>query len=1568
MYYGQCLECQIQTTKLCQQCNTIICQECFDKSHKSFVVFKTHVLKEIQAQKIPNNCLIHIGKSLDYYCRDCKKSVCLDCLMIGSEKSCKRHDIVLITEMNAEFLDDLREVSVQVDTIFRRLTKTAVDIGYLLQKVETEKPASPDLEQVTITIEQHFSKLSAEILTHKREVLGIIEKLKDIEKDSLVKAKHDVAKAIKDSNNVMSSLKTALSCQENTLVNVSTLLNDAKNILTKPWYLSRDESNKLPLKVTVNDDLCMLISDYIQLEGNAKAQYKLRASHELDGYIPPPPLSPVFPPLLLKDAGNKNIETAQCGIPQYEPEFTIVNGTNEILQALNATNKNGETANERPPDAKEIPKCGPEIILNGANDDQQTPVPECQKPVVDPVSKPLPNNYLRPLRPGKKELVVITHMEDLDEFYIQRAIEESTLHKMTEELQPNLKKIEHKDISIDGMYVVRSDTKFMRCQVYTADDSDANDPTYYVTCLDFGCTLPVKLKDLRDAPSTFAVGSPEGRYPTPLAIRCRLANCKPKDGVWTKRDVDFVRQIIDNKPVTIEISHIGAHVACDVTTADGTSIAHALAFHSRAVLLQPNLPYPESKGLTEKPKLYLSNTNLKWKSHADVYISYVESPERFFVREKSLDEDFNKLSHNLNQSYSLSDTSGSVYLPEIGLVCVVHVSTEKKEQIGIDYSGWARAIVKSIGEGVVNVFLPDVGCCLEVEWHHLRRIKQKFTEIRGLSSECYLAGLQTEWCEDATDQLNSYKGRLLKLKVDKKHERKTVGAILFWKSEQGNVCINEKVAAYIVDEANEFENSGLMNVSDKSVEKISEVEPSSSTNLAEVTSPELPKMPKLVQKESGSLRLEAKILYYESPALIYVTVIPQQKTFNMLFEDIQKFYSKRKSTRRGNWKINDRCCALCIQSVTWRRATILDLKKDSATVFYTDFACTETIPISNLKKLHPDFEDIGNAAIKCHLAGVKPTEGQEWPSQTIEFLKEKLDSYKRIFITRVGPFEDKSMPIELWVYHTDQGSALEPDKSEWRCLNKAIIKQNLAVSDINCLAGNESCEGEMSFLNLTSGSDWLQVPPMRDTQVSPGASSSSSTLAGYNINSENTLFISDWLPAEPLKCTAFTGMPTYIDNDGIIYLHDVSQEHVLEFIKDTLAVGSEKEYLKAQSHNWRVGEPCVARYYLDDSFYRGTVVKVDKEQLQCTIQYVDYGNYEECAFSDLRKGIALHQIPIQAHACLLSRIGPIGGQWDLPELDYIHKAIVEKKCFVKVTGEPIDGIVPIDLKYDKLWINDHLVEFNMAIYTDGSKPIVRQFVPIKGKVVKTERTIKVNTASEPDYIVEEIGSSGVSGSPDSFKMHTLTDPRNETYKLTETNANFLSYPRREETEFDCNITVINNTNTLELIVNLGEKNRTYEKLYETVQNEGDSMPPLTGIFENKACIALFSEDNKWYRAIILQYSESKNLVKVRYVDYGNMGIIALQNVREINEDWVKLPPASLSVTLHNVKVNPNFHHDDIMSAFANTFLDKGLFHVKIIHYKNSLPCVELRDNKQALVYQEMFASMIFLNDKCNHST
>lgn len=215
----------------------------------------------------------------------------------------------------------------------------------------------------------------------------------------------------------------------------------------------------------------------------------------------------------------------------------------------------------------------------------------------------------------------------------------------------------------------------------------------------------------------------------------------------------------------------------------------------------------------------------------------------------------------------------------------------------------------------------------------------------------------------------------------------------------------------------------------------------------------------LEAKDKGPLRLEAKVLQYQSPSLIYVSLVHQQKTFNELFENMQKHYSKNKPAKKTTWQVGDRCCTVCSQSQTWRRAVIVEIEGDDAKLFYSDFASVETLPLANLAELTPDFASIGDAAIKCHLCGVIPAVGEEWPSITKEYLKELLDSYQRVFITKLGNFKNKSMPIEIWVYHTIQGSALEPNKSEWRCLNKKIIEQGLGVPD-------KSVEVLMSLIDL----------------------------------------------------------------------------------------------------------------------------------------------------------------------------------------------------------------------------------------------------------------------------------------------------------------------------------------------------------------------------------------------------------------------------------------------------------------------------------------------------------------------
>lgn len=203
----------------------------------------------------------------------------------------------------------------------------------------------------------------------------------------------------------------------------------------------------------------------------------------------------------------------------------------------------------------------------------------------------------------------------------------------------------------------------------------------------------------------------------------------------------------------------------------------------------------------------------------------------------------------------------------------------------------------------------------------------------------------------------------------------------------------------------------------------------------------------LEAKDKGPIKLEVKVLSCPSPSLVYVALVDQQKTFKELYEKIQEHYTKQKVPGKKEWQVGDKCCSLCQESKTWRRATIVEIDGETAKIFYTDFACVEKAPLANIKELAPEFAAVGGAAIKCHLSGIMPAVGEEWPSLTKEHLNELIEAYQRIFITKNGDIKNKSWPVELWAYHVIRGGALEPDKGEWRCLNKNIVDQGLGVPD-----------------------------------------------------------------------------------------------------------------------------------------------------------------------------------------------------------------------------------------------------------------------------------------------------------------------------------------------------------------------------------------------------------------------------------------------------------------------------------------------------------------------------------------
>lgn len=64
--------------------------------------------------------------------------------------------------------------------------------------------------------------------------------------------------------------------------------------------------------------------------------------------------------------------------------------------------------------------------------------------------------------------------------------------------------------------------------------------------------------------------------------------------------------------------------------------------------------------------------------------------------------------------------------------------------------------------------------------------------------------------------------------------------------------------------------------------------------------------------------------------------------------------------------------------------------------------------------------------------------------------------------------------------------------------------------------------------------------------------------------------------------------------------------------------------------------------------------------------------------------------------------------------------------------------------------------------------------------------------------------------------------------------------------------------------------------------------PLDAFFSGMPCVALYTGDDKWYRAVI-EDIPGKKQVDVRYVDYGNKERLWYKQIYKITEDFLKLP-------------------------------------------------------------------------------
>uniref|UniRef100_A0A8B9QB06 Tudor domain containing 6 n=1 Tax=Apteryx owenii TaxID=8824 RepID=A0A8B9QB06_APTOW len=104
------------------------------------------------------------------------------------------------------------------------------------------------------------------------------------------------------------------------------------------------------------------------------------------------------------------------------------------------------------------------------------------------------------------------------------------------------------------------------------------------------------------------------------------------------------------------------------------------------------------------------------------------------------------------------------------------------------------------------------------------------------------------------------------------------------------------------------------------------------------------------------------------------------------------------------------------------------------------------------------------------------------------------------------------------------------------------------------------------------------------------------------------------------------------------------------------------------------------------------------------------------------------------------------------------------------------------------------------------------------------------------------------------------------------------------------------------------------------------------IWPNPVCLAQYSEDEKWYRALIVSEVTSTENVEVIYVDYGNRELVSRTNLRSTNENFLKLKAQAFRCSLYNLiqpKGQDPFVWDEKAILAFQEFIDASSCHLEL---------------------------------------
>ncbi|XP_012527118.1 RING finger protein 17 isoform X2 [Monomorium pharaonis] len=1488
---GCCHECGNRANVKCPQCMVLYCHCCYLKIHGRALQSHTKIPISEEDSNNPaallNSCSSTCTEMLSRFCNDCNVAGCSNCFF----NSHKLHDHVSLSVKNQTMIDEFNETYMNIEDTLLRVCETKEKVN---SAIISNTYNLQNSEAIEASIAQHFAYLHGVLQNTEAKLMNQLQQQDDILKNNL------------------EEIQTQLSSQEAKLKLTLQIASYVKETFHKV-----DVQNAINILTEMADLPCHLMYKDMGQNHNAKLiiDNSIVAAIEDHCTIELPPVSSYS--LLRKDELPKNYMVSP--LPK-KPRTKIIDLQSSVIQ----------------PSSSE---------------------PSLNKPSL---SEPSPSTSIKTENKKEESIsefkVKVTYTVNPSLFFVQKVATKADFMQLEKDLiiyANNYKQEAPININQDDMCIVKQwktvpdGTEWYRGSVKLVTKTKDGGKIYNVLYIDYGYeeynVVAPRVLEIPDHLQTLP----------PQAIRCSLHGVVPKNMFWTKSSINDFMRLISGIECTMSVIKSTPDMLyvdlCLIHTNMGPQsmcTTMKMMNHARLDINQNSAQKSETTYVYNKEGLILNKTVI-------VNVGWIDSPDQIYVSKATLKSQFLKLRNELNEYYKKETSAKMIETPQKGLPCAVQ----------LDNDIWYRGeITEIVNENQVKVFCVDWGRTLLQDRDALRVIPHRYTIFKAQAIKISLMYVAAQpdgtWKPEACETLMTLfnEAKCILVNPRKQIENGYIGCMY-----NDNVDISRQLKSAGV--VNDFNMSKLKKKSRTlkypSIACPSELEKTDDTvkdfsillddTESIISKDETPKDP---------FKVEVRVQRVVTPDCIYVAQAEYEKSNAKMVSAMQKFYDNFLSAPRDNWKEGALCAVYSVKDKSYFRAKILKITSPTEVlVYFYDMGIEETVTMKDIQILHSKFAKEMTYCFKVKLAGILPCGGSSsWPSLSCLTLSEIIrdNAYCKFYITKPVQEEmsDDVVPVELWVRQAKIPGPLAPTKIEINSVNRMLVEKGVALPIKNYFAQADSTLAKEFKQQLESG-NWIATfdeevkwfnkadeTEMNDSTIShktdPSYHNNIDILntSTWNIKSNDTMTnrecaekFSDWLPPNEITEEVFHSIPTYVDNKCVVYLHSKKYNADMLHYIETELQNHYKNIKINKEKQWKEGEICIAQYHYNQKWYRGRIAKNLGNILQ--VEFVDYGNVEDCEREHVTDYVRLGHIPIQCTKCVISGLRPASpsGKWMLHDLDRIHALLVDQECKVSILQrQPAYLSVSITLlrpwKCDLLlYLTNHMdmnikierKDWNDSDNSDEDLNSTRDVV-IEDTISDYDKLCTADTVkkslSETNTLNNTLNENLINDNLIELSQMELLDivPRNKQVSDTEslssiemTNMHLISstpQPQSEEEEQFASykhLIIPQETKYIELILccnkdaitsyaqlaqnnddifsnELHEYYLQYEAIMSEIQSDICQQPLITSFAMNTPCIAKFA-DNTWYRCIITNSERIPNTqyinISLYYVDFGN---------------------------------------------------------------------------------------------------